>query len=75
MNPETLPVRHRRREADPALDMAARDVGGRFDGLIDHAAHGSNNNAMVSTDRIAALGAVPSTGTVGDLLDMRRQRP
>ena len=43
--------------------------GGRLDGLIHHADHGSNYTAMVYTDRIAELGAVPSTGTVGDSFD------
>ncbi len=52
-----------------ALDMAAWNVGGRLDGLIHHADHGSNYTAMVYTDRIAELGAVPSTGTVGDSFD------
>ena len=52
-----------------ALDMAAWGAGGRLDGLIHHADHGSNYTAMVYTDRIAELGAVPSTGTVGDSFD------
>jgi transposase InsO family protein len=52
-----------------ALDMAAWHVGGRLDGLIHHADHGSNYTAMVYTDRIVELGAVPSTGTVGDSFD------
>lgn len=52
-----------------ALDMAAWHAGGRLDGLIHHADHGSNYTAMVYTDRIAELGAVPSTGTVGDSFD------
>lgn len=52
-----------------ALDMAAWQAGGRLDGLVHHADHGSNYTAMVYTDRIAELGAVPSTGTVGDSFD------
>ncbi|WP_438354240.1 IS3 family transposase [Microbacterium sp. CJ88] len=52
-----------------ALDMAAWGVGGRLDGLIHHADHGSNYTAMVYTERIVELGAVPSTGTVGDSFD------
>ncbi|QKJ18054.1 IS3 family transposase [Microbacterium hominis] len=52
-----------------ALDMAAWGAGGRLDGLIHHADHGSNYTAMVYTDRIVELGAVPSTGTVGDSYD------
>ena len=53
----------------PALDMAAWGAGGRLDGLIHHADHGSNYTAMVYTERIVELGAVPSTGTVGDSFD------
>ncbi|MBU3994886.1 MAG: IS3 family transposase [Actinobacteria bacterium] len=52
-----------------ALDMAAWQAGGRLDGVIHHADHGSNYTAMVYTDRIDELGAVPSTGTVGDSFD------
>lgn len=51
-----------------ALDMAAWAAGGRLDGLIHHADHGSNYLAVVYTDRIEELGAKPSTGTVGDTL-------
>ncbi|HWV27916.1 MAG TPA: IS3 family transposase [Aeromicrobium sp.] len=52
-----------------ALDMAAWDAGGRLDGLVHHADHGSNYLALVYTDRIAELGAKPSTGSVGDSFD------
>nr|WP_157533884.1 IS3 family transposase [Microbacterium sp. oral taxon 186] len=52
-----------------ALDMAAWSAGGRLDGLIHHADHGSNYTAMVYMERIVELGAVPSTGTVGDSFD------
>ena len=52
-----------------ALDMAAWQSGGRLDGLIHHADHGSNYTAMVYTDRIQELGAIASTGTVGDSFD------
>jgi transposase InsO family protein len=52
-----------------ALDMAAWDAGGRLDGLVHHADHGSNYLAVVYTDRIEELGAKPSTGTVGDSFD------
>lgn len=55
-----------------ALDMAAGNVGGRLDGLIHHADHGSNYIAMFYTGRIVELGAVPSTGTVGDSFDNAR---
>jgi len=49
--------------------MAAWAAGGRLDGLIHHADHGSNYLALVYTDRIVELGAKPSTGTVGDSFD------
>jgi len=52
-----------------ALDMAAWHAGGRLDGLIHHADHGSNYTAMIYTERIVELGAVPSTETVGDSFD------
>nr|WP_272898158.1 IS3 family transposase [Agromyces seonyuensis] len=52
-----------------ALDMAARDAGGDLSGLTHHSDHGSNYMATVYTDRILELGAVPSTGTVGDSYD------
>jgi len=52
-----------------ALDMAAWDAGGDLAGLTHHSDHGSNYMAMVYTDRIVELGAVPSTGTVGDSYD------
>ncbi|WP_448811955.1 IS3 family transposase [Agromyces bauzanensis] len=52
-----------------ALDMAAWDAGGDLTGLTHHSDHGSNYMAMVYTDRVVELGAVPSTGTVGDSYD------
>ncbi|WP_298037280.1 IS3 family transposase [uncultured Microbacterium sp.] len=52
-----------------ALDMAAWDAGGDLTGLTHHSDHGSNYMSMVYTDRIVELGAVPSTGTVGDSYD------
>ncbi|QIM17044.1 IS3 family transposase [Leucobacter insecticola] len=52
-----------------ALDMAAWQLGGDLNGVIHHADHGSNYTAMVYTDRIVELGALPSTGTVGDSFD------
>lgn len=52
-----------------ALNMAARAAGGDLTGLTHHSDHGSNYMAMVYTDRIVELGAVPSTGTVGDSYD------
>ncbi|GGF34617.1 hypothetical protein GCM10010922_07250 [Microbacterium sorbitolivorans] len=51
------------------LDMAAWDAGGDLTGLTHHSDHGSNYMAMVYTDRVVELGAVPSTGTVGDSFD------
>ncbi len=52
-----------------ALEMAAWQSGGRLDGLIHHSDHGSNYMSRVYTNRVAELGAVPSTGTVGDSYD------
>ena len=52
-----------------ALDMAAHDAGGNLTGLTHDSDHGSNYMAMVYTDRIAELGAIPLTGTVGDSYD------
>lgn len=52
-----------------ALDMAAWDAGGDLTGLTHHSDHGSNYMSLVYTERIAELGAVPSTGTVGDSYD------
>jgi transposase InsO family protein len=52
-----------------ALDMAAWGAGGDLTGLTHHSDHGSNYMAMVYTERIVGLGAVPSTGTVGDSYD------
>lgn len=51
-----------------ALNMAAWAADGKLDGLIHHAAHGSNYLSVVYTDRIEELGARPSTGSVGDCL-------
>lgn len=52
-----------------ALEMAAWQCGGDLDGVIHHSDHGSNYMATVYTSRIEELGAVPSTGTVGDSFD------
>ena len=49
--------------------MAAFDAGVNLTGLTHHSDHGSTYRAMVSTDRIAELGASPSTGTVDDSYD------
>lgn len=56
----------------PALEMAAWEAGrdgGDLSQLVHHADHGSNYLSIVYTDRIAELGATPSTGTVGDSYD------
>ena len=52
-----------------ALNMAAFNATGPLDELVHHADHGSNYLSIVYTDRIAELGATPSTGTVGDSFD------
>ena len=52
-----------------APDMAAFDAGADLTGLTYHSDYGSNYMALVYTDRIAELGAIPSTGTVGDSYD------
>nr|WP_235038237.1 IS3 family transposase [Microbacterium sp. 18062] len=52
-----------------ALNMAAFNARGSLDELVHHADHGSNYLSIVYTDRIAELGATPSTGTVGDSFD------
>jgi transposase InsO family protein len=52
-----------------ALDMAAWNSAESLEGLIHHSDHGSNYMAIVYTNRIAELGAKPSTGTVGDSYD------
>ena len=52
-----------------ALDMAAWQAGGDLSGLTHHSDHGSNYMSLVYTDRIVELGAVGSTGTVGDSYD------
>ena len=52
-----------------ALEMAAWQAGGDLEGLVHHSDHGSNYMSMVYTSRVAELGAIPSTGTVGDSYD------
>lgn len=52
-----------------ALNMAAWGADGPLDELVHHADHGSNYLSIVYTDRIAELGANPSTGTIGDSYD------
>lgn len=52
-----------------ALEMAAWQYGGDLGGAIHHSDHGSNYMAAVYTSRVEELGAIPSTGTVGDSYD------
>jgi len=52
-----------------ALEMAAWQLGGDLAGAIHHSDHGSNYMATVYTSRVEELGAIPSTGTVGDSYD------
>ena len=52
-----------------ALEMAAWNAGGDLTGLTHHSDHGSNYMSLVYTDRVVELGAVGSTGTVGDSYD------
>ena len=58
-----------------ALNMAAWDADGDLGELTHHSDHGSNYMAMVYTDRIVELGAIPSTGTVGDSYDCQSPSP
>lgn len=58
---EVLPLRD--------FDMAAWAAGGNLERLVHHADHGSSYLAVVDTDRVVELGAMSSTGTVGDPLD------
>lgn len=48
-----------------ALEMAAWNAGGDLTGLTHHSDHGPNDMSLVYTE----LGAVGSTGTVGDSYD------
>lgn len=52
-----------------ALEMADWKAGGNLEGLVHHSDHGSNYMSTVYTTRVAVLGAVPSTGMVGDSYD------
>jgi len=55
-----------------ALDMAAwhaNQEGHDLTGLVHHSDRGSNYLAVVYTNRISELGALPSTGSVGDSYD------
>ncbi|QIM16927.1 IS3 family transposase [Leucobacter insecticola] len=52
-----------------ALDMAAWNIGGNLAGVTHHSDHGSNYMSLRYTERVRELGAMPSTGTVGDSYD------
>lgn len=52
-----------------ALEMAAWQAGGDLAGVTHHSDHGSNYMSVVYSDRVRELGALPSTGTVGDSYD------
>ena len=52
-----------------ALNMAAWQADTDLTGLVCHNDHGSNYLSLRYTDRVAQLGAIPSTGTVGDSYD------
>jgi putative transposase len=52
-----------------ALDMAAWSRGTRLDGLRCHSDAGSQFTSVRYGERLAALGAVPSIGSVGDSYD------
>jgi transposase InsO family protein len=52
-----------------ALNMAAWEHGGDLSGLTHHSDHGSNYMSIVYSDRVRELGALPSTGTIGDSYD------
>lgn len=52
-----------------ALEMAAWQSGGDLTGVTHHSDHGSNYMSLVYTERVRELGAMPSTGTVGDSYD------
>ena len=49
--------------------MAAFDAGSDLAGLTRHSDQRSNYMAVLYTDRIAELGAIPSTGAVGESPD------
>lgn len=52
-----------------ALEMAAWQADGDLAGVTHHTDHGSNYMSTVYTNRVLELGAIPSTGTVGDSYD------
>lgn len=51
------------------LDMAVWQSVGDLDGVIHHSGRGPNYMSMVYTSRVAELGAIPLTGTIGDSYD------
>ncbi|WP_241742946.1 DDE-type integrase/transposase/recombinase, partial [Microbacterium lacticum] len=58
-----------------ALDMAAWNAGGRLDGLIHHADHGSNYTAMLYTEALRRAGRArdPRMGVVVEQLPPPRR--
>lgn len=52
-----------------ALEMAAWGADGDLAGVTHHSDHGSNYMSVVYSERVRELGAMPSTGTVGDSYD------
>lgn len=52
-----------------ALEMAAWGADGDLAGVTHHSDHGSNYMSLVYSERVRELGAMPSTGTVGDSYD------
>jgi putative transposase len=54
---------------DRAIWTRRHDGVTRLDGLIHHSDAGSQYTSLAFTDRLAATGAVPSIGTVGDAYD------
>lgn len=52
-----------------ALEMAAWEAGGDLAGVTHDSDHGSNYMSIVYSERLRELGAMPSTGTVGDSFD------
>lgn len=52
-----------------ALEMAAWGADGDLAGVTHHSDHGSNYMSIVYSERVRELGAMPSTGTIGDSYD------
>lgn len=52
-----------------ALEMAAWGADGDLSGVTHHSVHGPYYMSLVYSERVRELGAMPSTGTVGDSYD------